>query len=363
MHSYRQFRIPLLSLALAIAVLLVACQNPEPSARSIQPEMSSAELAEIVAKSRERSEAVESYATRTTSYRSIENHDPSPTKASQVDRVTSAIFVEPNEVHHREDVVYYDHEPMIITPDITYVSANTDSSRWKQSKYGLPFSQRLGSADILGLMFPEQFFYLQLARSDGNHYVIEGFGIFKEEAGLDDPYYGTDTEQPVNADRMQLKIRKSDYALVKLIRWDLPVAEVNKNDEITIMRLPSGLAHLRDVHEFSQIDEGISVEVPNLPAVLIGLDSFRPEDGAQHVGLHSEIYIELGESFELIDIQLDPPVPLLTVEPQFSWFNSSRFKPQRSFAPGTNYTATITWRDSEGGLHAHTWTFTTQHLS
>lgn len=145
---------------------------------------------EIVARSREHLESVESYAVRTTLYLFPRRNEATTTDMAHIDRPDKARYLDESGA------------PRAITVgDDHYRIAASGSNKWLRLTVEAP-----GRLDVLDLVFPPNILEVEVVESDGDYYVIEGFGVPPARPDFD----------ILPADRMKLIILKTNFALVGL---------------------------------------------------------------------------------------------------------------------------------------------------
>ena len=329
MHFSPGTRLSVFAIALFSGAVLSACLNAGPTAN------------EIVAKSREYSESVESYAVSTTLYLYPARNEATTTDMARIDR--------PDRVQYLDES---GAPRAIAVGDYRYQIAASGSNKWLRLPVETP-----GSLDVLDLIFPTDFLEAEVVESDGDYYVIEGFGVTRARPDF----------EILPADRMKLIILKTNFALIELTDWDFPPTRVDENGEIEILADPESyqdMAHMRVVFEFSRYDEEFSIEAPTESDIVVELLKTIPEDGERLSSLTGVVGFFLSEAAPVMDLTVQPAIQLNPIEPDnrqgaiFTGYKTFRASP--SFERDTTYTATLKWGESESDLNTHTWTFTTR---
>ena len=332
MHLLSAIRTFVLMFALPVAAVSVACVNTEPT-----PD-------EIVARSREFTKSVNSYATKSTNYMMPRSKEGTSSGLTLVERPEHMLFLST------------DGSPrFIVIGNMQYRPAESEPGKWSRSP-----NENSGVPGVLGFIFPPNFLESEVIESKGDFYVIEGFGAPPSKPGTDQNW----------ANRYQLKIRKSNFALIELTRWDFPLVKLDENGDIAeIIPGPgedssSNMLHMRKVAEFSRYDEDFLIEAPPESDIVIELSRTIPEDGDWLSSLTAEIGFFLSEAAPIMDLTIQPAIELIPIKPEnprFAIFTGRKtFKPNPSFERNTTYTATLTWGESESDLNIHTWSFTTR---
>ncbi|MCI0837973.1 MAG: hypothetical protein J4N80_12280 [Chloroflexi bacterium] len=338
MHLLSAIRTSVLLFALPVAAVSVACVNTEPT-----PD-------EIVARSREFTKSVNSYATKSTSYMMPRSEEGTSSGLTLVERPGNVVIL------GTDGSVRF-----IIIGDTMYRPAESEPGKWSRSANENPVTnENSGVPGVLGFIFPPNFLEAEVIESSGDFYVIEGFGTPPSKPGVDQNW----------AKRHQLKIRKSNFAVIELTRWDFPFVKLDENGDIAeIIPGPgedssSNMLHMRTVAEFSRYDEDFLIEAPPESDIVIELSRTIPEDGDWLSSLTAEIGFFLSEAAPIMDLTIQPAIELIPIKPEnprFAIFTGRKtFKPNPSFERNTTYTATLRWGNSESDLNTHTWSFTTR---
>lgn len=325
-------------LILLVGVVSAACSSTE-----LTP-------AEIVAKSREYSESVRSYAVKSTNYRMPASEEGTSSGLTLVEKPENVLILDTG-----------GSPRFIVIGDTLYRPSESVAGKWSRSANENPVvNENSGIPGILGVIFPPNFLEAEVVESNGDYYVVEGFGTPRSKPGVDMNW----------ANRHQLKIRKSDFALIELTRWDFPLAKLDDNGDIA-EKIPedgedssTDISHMRAVVEFSRYNEAFSIEAPAESDIVVELARTIPEDGETLSSLTDEIGFFLSEAAPIMNLTVQPVVQLIPVKPadsRFAIFTGYKtFKAHPSFERNTTYTATLTWGESESVLSKHTWSFTTR---
>jgi hypothetical protein len=337
MHLHRKWLVLIVLIPLYTAVFLAACEA-EPTAD------------EIVAKSRTHFEAANSFETNTVQYLFPNVDEPSNSNRMRIELPSRFLFLTP------------EGATRIISIDNTvYRLAEQEDGKWTRS---VNENVAGGNADQLNLLvgfFPLTFFEAELVESDGETYVVEGFGRVYNNLGLPADW----------ANWHRLKIRKSDFALMELTKFDYPTVSLGDDGEITeTFEQPSDedgthpFAHMRTVAEVSRYNEDFGIIAPSDRDIVVEVMRTWPQDLAFDVRPRDQIGFRLSEPTAIMNLTVEPEIVLVSTEIDHPTLNEfpgvKAFKPEDIWGRDTTYTATLRWGDSQGDLKTRSWSFTTR---
>ena len=318
----------LFAIALLSGTVLTACLNTGPTAN------------EIVARSLEHYESAESYEARATSYMFPRSEDPSGTEIIEVERPDKLRYMGPDRTLRA-----------VVIGEQAYVPSESNPGKWTLAVVENPTSLRL-----LDRALPARFTRTEITGGDDRFWVIKALGgpASVSDIGLNLVF------------KYELKIRKTDFALVQLTRWDFPLVDIDENDEF-ISKIAEGtedMSHMRRVIEISRYGDNFSIEAPPGSDIVIELSRVWPEDQETRVLLSAEIGFWLSQAVPIMELSVEPSVRLVPTRTDISdergFSGYSTFFPHLAWESNTTYTATLTWGESESDLNIHTWSFTTR---
>ena len=311
----------LLKLLVIVAALLSAVCGSERTAD------------EIVSKSRTHFEAMISFETNTIHYFNPNVDEPSTSDRMRIALPSSFLFLDPDGTIR-----------IISIENTVYRRAESEEGKWTRSANENVTGGNTNQRNLLIGIFPATFFEADLVESDNDFFVVEGFGSVYNNLG----------EVANRARWHQLRIRKSDFALVELTKWDFPTVLLDDDGNVT-QRIPEEgedtdpfpVAHLRTVTEISEHDVDFSIEAPPEVDIVIELLRTWPKEMATDVSPRDQVGFYLSEATAIMELSVNPAIQLVPSEldhPVMNEFPGVKiFKPDRIWERDTTYTATLRW--------------------
>lgn len=235
---------------------------------------------------------------------------------------------------------------LIVLGDVAYRQAEAYPDKWTRLSVEYP-----ETPDILNVAFPPVFAEAEIIDSNDEIYIIEGFGTPPIDSGLDQKY----------ANKHRLRIRKSDFALMELVRWDNPIVELDEDGEI-VGDLPDeetykDTEHLRAIVGFSRYNEDFGIKAPAGTDIVVELFSTWPPDGETNLSVNTEFGFQLSEPVPVMVLTTEPFVDLVITTDSGGY---KGFTADPAFEPATTYTAKLEWGNGDDETIITTWSFTTR---
>ena len=325
-------------LLFAVAILGASCSS--------SPELTADE---IIGKSREHFESAATFETRQTQNIML-------TEGSVL--YTSVMRIAPPGAFTQLDE---DGSVEIIAVDRSlYRRSESSPGMWTRT-VGSSSVDNTNNEKLLVAFFPPKMFDAELIETTDETYVIEGFGtIFSNQGIILD-----------KARLYELTVRKSDFALIKSVRFDSSTVSLGENGEITRLR-PKDPAEddtfpdRRDrfVIEISRYNEDLGIEAPPESDIVVDVLRIWPTDESTIVEPQEEVGFYLSEATAIMELSIEPSIELIDAKIDHSSLNEYpgvvAFKPVDNWDSKTEYTATMSWGDSGDALQSQSWTFTTR---